>query len=153
MSINRNIIRIIYNLIKNVFSWFNKNSGNTLTNLKNRSQKFKENFEETKSQPRSKRKSLFLGFTTVLGIFGVTLLTPVLSAVAKDIPKNTPKPGEVCPSPPANQPAIVPSKEIVKGLSGVAASVCALAVTSGSFVVGVACGVVVAYGILKAQGK
>lgn len=80
----------------------------------------------------------------------MTLLTPVLSAVAKDIPKNTP--GEVCPSP-SNQPAIAPSKEIVKGLSGLAASVCALAVTSGSFVVGAACGVIVVFGILKAQGK
>ena len=80
----------------------------------------------------------------------MTLLTPVLSAVAKDIPKNTP--GEVCPSP-SNQPAIAPSKEIVKGVSGVAASVCALAITSGSFVLGAACGLVVAFGILKAQGK
>ena len=83
----------------------------------------------------------------------MTLLTPVLSAVAKDIPKNTPKPGEVCPSPPANQAPTKPSKEIVKGVSGVAASLCALAVTSGSFVVGVACGVVLVFGILKAQGK
>ena len=84
----------------------------------------------------------------------MTLLTPVLSAVAKDIPKNAPTPGpsDVCPNP-ANQPAITPSKELVKGLSGVAGAVCALAVTSGSFVVGVACGVVVVYGILKAQGK
>lgn len=46
-----------------------------MTNLQNRFQKFKENFEEAKSLPRSKRKSLFLGFSTVLGIFGVTLLT------------------------------------------------------------------------------
>lgn len=136
--------------IKNVFSWFKKNAGNTLTNLKNRSQKFKEKIEEAKSQPKSKRKSLLLGFTTALGIFGVTLLTPVLPAVAKDIPKQAPKPNGVAP---ANQPAIAPSKEIVKGLSGIAASVCALAVTSGSFVVGAACGVVVVYGILKAQGK
>ena len=139
--------------LRNTFSSLKKNAANKLANLKNRSQKFKKKFEEAKRQPRSKQKSLLLGFTTVLGIFGVTLLTPVLSAVAKDIPKNTPKPGGVSPSPPANQPAIVPSKEIVKGLSGVAASVCALAVTSGSFVVGVACGVVVAFGILKAQRK
>ena len=68
---------------------------------------------------------------------------------AKDIPKNAPKPGpsNVCPS---NQ---TPSKEILKGISGVSASVCALAVTSGSFVVGIACGGVVVFGILKAQGK
>lgn len=139
--------------LKNTFSSLKKNAGNKLANLKNRSHKFKEKFEEAKSQPRSKRKSLLLGFTTVLGIFGVTLLTPVLSAVAKDIPKNTPKPGEVYPSGPANQPVIAPSQQIVKALSGIAGSVCALAVTSGSFVVGVACGIVVVYGILKAQGK
>lgn len=142
-------------IIKNTFSSLKKNTGNKLANLKNRFQKFKEKFEEAKSQPRSKRKSLLLGFTTVLGIFGLTLLTPVLSAVAKDIPKDTPKPGEVCPSLPTNQPAIAPtpSKEIVRGLSGVAASVYALAVTSSSFVIGVACGLVVVIGILKVQGK
>ena len=105
-------------------------------------------------KPKSKRRSLFLGFSTILGIFGVTLLAPVLPVVAKDIPKNnlTPGPGDVCPNP-ANQPAIAPSKEIVKGISGVAASVCALAVSSGSFVVGAACGVIVVLGILKTQGK
>lgn len=139
--------------IKKRVSSLKKNAGNKLANLKNWSQKFKENFEKAKSQPKSKRKSLFLGFTTVLGIFGVTLLTPVLSAVAKDIPKNTPTPGEVCPSSPSNPPAIAPSKEIIKGLSGIAATVCGFAVTSGSFVVGVACGLVVVLGILKAQGK
>ena len=140
---------------KNIFSSLKKNAGNKLANLKNQSQKFKEKFKETKNQPKSKRKSLFLGFTTVLGIFGVTLLTPVLSAVAKDIPKKTPVPGsgEACPSPPATSPAMTPSKEIIKGLSGIAGSVSALAVTSGSFAVGVACGIVVVVGILKAQGK
>jgi hypothetical protein len=38
-------------------------------------------------------------------------------------------------------------------LSGAAASVWALAVTSGSFLVGAACEIVVVYGILKVQGK
>jgi len=61
----------------------------------------------------------------------VTLLTPVLSDVAKDIPKNTPKPGEACPSPAANQSAIAPSKTTVKCIGGV----------------------IVVYGILKAQRK
>ena len=134
--------------LRNTFSSLKRNTGNKLANLKNRSQKFKEKVEEAKKQPRSKRKSLLLGFTTVLGIFGVTLLTPVLPAIAKEVPKA----GEVAPST-SNQPAIAPSKEIVKGVSGVAASVCALAITSGSFVLGAACGLVVAFGILKAQGK
>ena len=134
--------------LKNTFLSLKRNARNKLANLKNRSQKFKEKVKEAKSQPRSKRKSLLLGFTTVLGIFGVTLLTPVLPAIAKDIPKA----GEVCANPP-NQPAVAPSKEIVKGISGVAASVCALAATSGSFALGAACGVIVAFGILRAQGK
>lgn len=89
--------------IKNTLLRFKENARNKVTNIKNKaqngSQKFKENFSEAKSKPRSKRKSLFLGFTTVLSIFGVTLLTPVLAAVAKDLPKNGPKPGEVCPAP------------------------------------------------------
>lgn len=131
--------------IKNTFSRFK-------TNIKNAAQKFKENFSEAKSKPRSKQKSLFLGFTTVLGIFGVTLLAPVLTAVAKDVPKNTPKPGEVCPAPqPA--PALLPSQKIISGLSGAAGTICALAINSGSFLIGAVCGLIVVIGILKAQGK
>jgi hypothetical protein len=109
-------------------------------------------YKEAKSEPRSKRKSFLLGFTTVFGIFGVTLLSPVLAAVAKDLPKSSPKPGstDLCPSP---QPAALPSTEIIKGLTGAAVTVCGLAVSSGSFVIGIACGVVVVIGILKVQGK
>lgn len=140
--------------IRNTFSRFKRNARNRITNIKNKaqngSQKFKENFHEAKSKPRSKRKSLFLGFTTVLGIFGVALLAPVLPAVAKDLPKKGPN--QVSPAPPA-PPAVAPSDQIVNVLAGAAASVCALAITSGSFMVGAVCGVIVAVGILKAQGK
>lgn len=129
---------------------------NKTTNIKNGAQKFKENFSEAKNKPRSKRKSLLLGFTTVLSIFGVTLLASVLPAVAqdvpKDVPKDTPKPDQVCPSP-TPQPTLVPSEQIISGLSGAAATVCALAISSGSFVIGGVCGVIVVVGILKAQGK
>lgn len=138
--------------IKNGLSRLKGNVKNKITNIKNSAQKFKENFSEAKSKPRSKRKSLFLGFTTVLSIFGVTLLAPVLPAVAKDVPKNTPKPGEVCLAP-TQQPALLPSQQITAGLSGAAATISALAVSSGSFMVGAACGVIVVVGILKAQGK
>ena len=130
-----------------------KNASNKLAKLKNRFQKFKKNFDEAKNQPRSKRKSLFLGFTTIISIFGVTLFAPTLMAMAKDIPKNSPKPGGVSPSPPASQPVTLPSKELTKGLAGVASTICALAVSSGSFIIGAACGLVVVYGILKTQGK
>jgi len=142
--------------IKNTLSRFKENARNKVTNIKNKAQngfqKFKENFSEAKSEPRSKRKSLLLGFTTVLSIFGVTLLTPVLAAVAKDLPKKGPKPGEVCPAP-ASKPALVPSQQITQTLSGAAATVCALAISSGSFVIGGVCGLIVVIGILKAQGK
>ena len=82
----------------------------------------------------------------------MTLITPVLSAVAKDVSKNTPTltPGDASP---ANKPAVPPSKEILNGLAGLTGSVCALVVTSGSFVIGAACGVIVVVGILKAHGK
>lgn len=125
---------------------------NKTTNIKNGAQKFKENFSEAKNKPRSKRKSLLLGFTTVLSIFGVTLLASVLPAVAQDVPKDTPKPDQVCPSP-TPQPTLVPSQQIISGLSGAAATVCALAISSGSFMIGGICGVIVVVGILKAQGK
>ena len=122
-----------------------------ITNIKNKAQngsrKFKENFHEAKNKPRSKRKSLFSGFITVLGIFGVALLAPVLPAVAKDLPNKGPN--QVSPAP----PAVAPSDQIINVLAGAAASVCALAITSGSFMVGAVCGVIVAVGILKAQGK
>ena len=142
--------------LKNSLSRFKRNTSNKIKNVKNKAQnaaqKFQKNFSEAKSKPRSKRRSLFLGFTTVLTIFGVTLLAPVLPAVAKDLPKKGAKPGEVCPAP-TPKPALVPSQKIVGGLSGAAATICALAVSSGSFMVGAVCGVIVAVGILKAQGK
>ena len=142
--------------MKNIFSSFKRSTTNKITNIKNRARngalRFKENFDKAKKKPKSKRKSLFLGFTIVLGIFGVTLLAPILPAVAKDVNAPKPKPGEVCPAL-TQQPAIVPSQQIITGLSGAAATICGLAVTSGSFLVGAACGVIVVIGILKAQGK
>jgi hypothetical protein len=124
-----------------------------LDGLKNRGQDFKTNFkkkfQESKEKPKSKRKSFMIGFTTAVGIFGLTLFGPALSAVAQDIPKGTPKLNEIAPA-----PSVPAKKEIINtGLSGLAASVCGLAVTSGSFAVGVACGFIVVIGILHMQGK
>jgi hypothetical protein len=112
---------------------------------------FKKKFKESKEKPKSKRKSFIVGFTTAVAIFGVTFFGPALSAVAKDLPKGTPKPTDIAPAP---VPALPPSNEIINaGLSGVAGSICALAITSGSFALGIACGCVVAFGILHMQGK
>ena len=63
--------------------------------------------------------------------------------MAKDLPA----------SEPVKTPSSKESEEIVKGLAGAAATVCALAVSSGSFLIVALCGVAVAVGILKAQGK
>ena len=128
--------------IKNIFSWFKKNAASTRTNFKSRSQKFKEKIEKAKNQPKSKWKSLILGFTTVLAIFGVTLILGFL-AVAKETSRQLPKPNGV-----ANQQALA-KQEIVKVKADLAGSLCALAISSGSFVPRAVCGFVVDYGILK----
>ncbi len=123
-----------------------------MVNIKKGFQKIKENLKEAKSQPRSKRKSLLLGFATVLGIFGLIRLALVLPAVAQDIPNNTP---DVSPGPigPNQKPSLVSSQQIINGLAGAAGTICGLAITSGSFMVGIVCGVIVVVGILKANGQ
>lgn len=136
-------------IIKNIIK-INSN----IVNMKNVTQKLKKNLEEAKGKPRSKRKSFFLGITTILGIFGVTLPAPVLPAVAKDVLEHIPNPTQVRPVPASTpNPALAPSKQIIQGLSGAAASICALALSSGSFIIGAACDVVVVIGLLKAQRK
>lgn len=129
------------------------------TDLKDWSQTFRKNFQETKDSRKSRRKALFLGFTSSLAISGITLLTPVLSAAAKYLPNNTntsgqprpPGPSNVCPTP--NSPPTVSSKNIISGAAGAAATVCALAVSSGFFMLGAACDIIVAFGIIKAQNR
>jgi hypothetical protein len=134
---------IFYKLMKKPFS-----------RLKNRVESFKitfkNKFQQNKQKPKSRRKSFMIGFTTAIGLFGLTLFGPALSAVAKEIPKEMQKKNtDIAPA-----PSVPPGKELIStGLSGAAASVCALAVTSGSFAVGLACGVLVVIGILRLQGK
>lgn len=114
---------------------------NRLDRLKNRVQKFKINFknkfQEYRKTPRLrlKRKSFIIGFTSVVGIFGLTLFGPALSAVAKELPKSNPRPTDIASAPvPASN--LLPSKTIINnGLSGLAASIYALAITSGSFAI------------------
>ena len=58
----------------------------------------------------------------------------------------------MCPSP-TPKPGLLPSQQIISGLSGAGATICALAISSGSFAIGSICGLIVVIGILKAQGK
>lgn len=108
-----------------------------------------KNFSEVKNKPKSKPKSLFLSFTTLLGIFRVTLIVLVLPAVAKDLPKKKAITDEICPSL-SPEHSLIPSKQIISELSRAAASICALAFGYGSFMIGATCGVIVS---LKTQGK
>jgi hypothetical protein len=123
--------------------------------FKNRVQNFKINFKkkfkEAKEKPKSKRKSFILGLTTAVAIFGFTLFGPALSAVAKDLPKGSPKPTDIAPA-----PSTPLSNEIISSsssLSGLAGSVCGLAITSGSFALGIACGCIVVIGILQLERR
>lgn len=100
---------------------------------------FKKKFKKYKEKPKSKRKFFIIGFTTAVGIFGLTLFGPALSTVAKNILKGNPKPTDSAPS---------PSVSPTNGLSGLAASVCYLAITSVVFAVGVSCGFIVGIGVL-----
>jgi hypothetical protein len=143
--------------ILNTLSRFLRNASskikNKTTNIRNGTQKLKENFSEAKNEPRSKRKSLLLGFTTVIGVFGVMLFPSVLPAVAKDVLKNVPKPGGTYPSLSLPPSSLFPSQQIITGLAGAVGTVCGLAIGSGSFISSGISGIIVVVGILKAQGK
>ena len=119
--------------------------------------KFKQQFLKAKEKSGSKRKSFVFGFISVLTLFGTAKFIQVLPAVAEELPSikpETPTTNQVSPPPdPQPAPSQVPSEQIIHGLSGAAATVCALAINSGSFAVGIACGVIVVIGILKIQGK
>ena len=118
-----------------------------LKNIKSKLKNYIKEAQETKDLPKSKLKRATIGMITVLSIFGISLLGSTFPAVAKDkAPTNTPQPG-TCPS---AQPT---SDSIVQGLEGAAGVVCALAISSGSFIVGGVCGLIVVIGILKVQGK
>ena len=68
-----------------------------------------------------------------------------------EAPNSNPAPA--CPTsqnPESTSVAVVTSKELVKGLSCAAGTICGLAVSSGSYMIGIACGIVI--GILKVEG-
>jgi len=102
---------------------------------------FKAQYHEARQKPISKRKSAFLGFSAVMAIFGTTMLASALPAIAKDVP--APKPTNVAPA-----PKPIANQKLREGLGGFAAAVCAGAASSGSFLLGAVCGIVVVVGIL-----
>lgn len=74
--------------------------------------------------------------------------------MAKDILKGSPNPGSTNLAPSLSlTPSALPSAKIVNGLADIAGGICALAVSSGSFLNGAACGRVIGIRILKVQGK
>nr|YP_010282931.1 hypothetical protein MKT70_pgp104 [Nitzschia ovalis]ULD15695.1 hypothetical protein [Nitzschia ovalis] len=105
--------------------------------------------EKKADLPKSKLKRYAYGMATSLGIIGLVFLSGPLVAFAKDLPADAKpkKPANVSPAPAPLNPAAV------KALSGAASSICGLAISSGSFVLGALCGAVVGVGILVAQGK
>jgi len=131
--------------MKRLFSYLPRFK-NSVQNFKS---DFKTKFKENKEKPKGTRKFFLAGVTTAVGIFGLTLVFPSLPAIAKDLPNQINPNPDITPMAPTP-----PSNEIVKtSVSGLAGSACAIAVTSGSFAVGILCGCIVVMAILKVQGK
>lgn len=133
--------KFIVNRSKKIFAVV-KSSQNRIKGRIDKTKKiFKAQYHEARQKPISKRKSAFLGFSAVMALFGITMLAGALPDIAKDVP--APKPTDVGPTPKpfANQ-------KIRESLGGFAAAVCAGAASSGSFLLGAVCGIVVVVGIL-----
>jgi hypothetical protein len=121
-----------------------------LKNIKNKLKNYIKEAQETKDLPKSKLKRATIDMITVLSICGISLLGSTLPAIAKDkLPTDAPKPDTCVPAPSAQ----LISDSIIQSLEGAAGVVCALAISSGSFVVGGLCKLIVVIGILKVQGK
>ena len=101
---------------------------------------FKDQFHEARQKPMSKRKLALLGFSTIVGMFGITMLASVLPAVARDVP--APKLTDIAPA---------VRQKISEGLGGFAVAIWNGAVISGSFMLGAFCGVIVVVGVLDVK--
>lgn len=113
-------------------SHFQKILKNRLVKTNNQAQngfqKFQDNVSEVKNNPRSKRESWALGFITVVGLFGITWLTPIFPAVAKDLPKHGSKP--------------IIDKKILPNKKTIISTAIATTISSGSYIVGAICGMI-----------
>jgi hypothetical protein len=76
--------------------------------------RFKKKFKQHKQETKSKRKSFFIGFGTMLSFFGVIMLSPVVAIAKDNILKIKPT-----DDPSANE---APSQEIINSLAGEAAT-------------------------------
>ena len=147
LLIQNHFMKQLKEFISSIRKKISKKITNGSKKVKEINQTFKKTFDEARKKPVSKRKSLLLGFSMVLAIFGVTRLAPVLPVLAKDIP--VPNPGNT-----SNPGAISPSQApVLNEVGSLAGSVCGLAVTTGSVAVGVACGFLVVIGILYIEKK
>ena len=116
--------------------------------LKTKYRNFKKEIQHEKTKPRSRKRDFMIGFGTMISLFGITIFGPKLAAVAKETPKS---PGGTPNTPsPASTPPVDPAT--AQKLSGAAASICAAAISSGNFLVGAICGLIVVGGILYVQG-
>lgn len=116
--------------------------------LQRKSLIFKTKFKEYR---KSQRRSFILGFTIVVGIFGLTLFGPALSAVAKELPKNNQRPTDI---PTAPNSTLIPSI-LYPCRPGLGNPFCEIVIASFPFAVGTACGCLVILLILhfKMQKK
>lgn len=129
---------------------------NKITNgskrVKEIKQIFKETLDETRKKPVSKRKSVLLGFSMGLAIFGFTLLTPVLPVLAKDlsVPGPPGPPGAICPATPQTPTLNKAMNEVIGTFGG---SLCTIAIHTGSVALGISCALFVAIAILYVEKK
>lgn len=127
---------------------------NVKINLKNSVQKFQENFAAAKNKPRLKRQSFLLGAATVLGIFGVTLFMPVLSAIADDFSikfsRSIPPDGIPTEYPFNNEPL---KDKVCKWVSNATEYIGSKFIQPGSFIFGLGFGLIIIIIVLNGKEK
>ena len=115
--------KFIANSRKKLFAKVKNNSSRMKRHIKNRidttKQIAKDQYATSRQEPKSKFKSLLLGFSTGLAIVGIVVFIPFLPAIAKDIPVPEPSKSDLVPA----EPPVLGSK-LVKGLAAFASIVC-----------------------------
>lgn len=125
---------------------------------KNKIDSLKLSVKNSKTKlPKSRFKRSAYGMGTSLAVFGVIFFSKPLMAFAKYLPDKMCPADAAKPSPKPRSTGVAPGPRptptTVQTLSGSASVLCALAASSGSFVIGALCGAVVGVSILIVQGK